>query len=69
MIEDRMRTRRTELSSAIAEAERHLAEAEQVLAPQREACATVLARLRALSGRAAQLTGVEASVPQPALPA
>jgi GTPase SAR1 family protein len=76
-IEDRMRARRDELSAAIAEASRHLEESEQVLAPQREACERVLARLRELSSRAGQLTAIEGAAgiggaggtAQPALPA
>jgi GTP-binding protein EngB required for normal cell division len=60
-IEERMGMRLRELTAAIADANRHLEESEQVLAPQRAECEQALGRLRALSARAGRLAPTSAS--------
>ncbi|MGH3205963.1 MAG: dynamin family protein [Streptosporangiaceae bacterium] len=54
-IADRMTARGRELAAAITEANRHLEESEQVLAPQRAATEQALRRLRELGSRTGQL--------------
>ena len=59
----RMAARQGELTAAIAAANRHLEESEQVLAPQRAATEQALRRLRLLADRAGQLTASSAGAP------
>jgi len=54
-IADRMTARGRELAAAITDANRHLEESEQILAPQRAATEQALVRLRELGGRVGQL--------------
>lgn len=81
LMEERMRSRLAQLTAEITAAEHNRDKSEQALAPQREACAKLLARLRELAARAgrlaplgkgtpvAALTADPVGAPQPVLPA